>query len=297
MNCDSLHRRLLALEDVARPPADLRAHLAACPACREWYDKVLLVEREAARLPVPAPRAKSAFLERFVHAGGEAAAETSPALGSAATTPPTGIPQARPGPGKKECPPILRLPGPAARGGPRDRALPKVAVAVSLAAALLLVAFGIWAWPHRGPAGAGRTAAGEPQLSALDLRLKGDKRWEEADTARKKLDVLADLADKVQGGAQALARSRSTTDLAKEVSLFREVVERIQTEAPLVGREERVAVLEPIARRLAHVESQVGRVAGNLMSADPVAARELRELALVAQAGDHRLRALLRDAA
>lgn len=64
MTCDAIQNRLLALPDPARPSADLRAHLDACPACRAVQAEAVRIERAVKRMPVPSSEArKLAFLD------------------------------------------------------------------------------------------------------------------------------------------------------------------------------------------------------------------------------------------
>jgi hypothetical protein len=276
VNCDALCRRLLALEHPDLPPPDLCGHLAACAACRDWHARLLLMERLAADLPVPAPAKKAAFLS---------------ALG--------GRPSAT---GQQPRPELFsgRKPQAPSRWPKRQRGLQKMAVAVALAAALLLVAAGVWLWEREGALPRGghlplpdKTARRESLLAA---RLEGDARWRQVKgkTAQERLEVLSDIAHEVQGQAQALARSRSLEGLDDEVRLYREVITRmITTEAPQVAPAQRKRVLEPVAQRLAQTMSEAQR----LSEVVPAAALPLRELAVAAQEGDRRLRALLRQTA
>jgi hypothetical protein len=279
VNCDSLHRRLLTLEHPDRPPDEVREHLAACPACRDWHQRLLQMERRAATLPVPPPRRKTAFLERLVKEGEEKKpAEPRPGL----------LPFLRPGP-----------------LGSRERAMQKIAVSVAMAAALLLVALGIWAFQGGGP------PPGNPGLEQIDKRyslkhrLEQDPRWSEDKPAAQRLEVLSDLAEEVRSAAQAAARTgfapgrrveaRATTatDLEKEVRLFKDIVERITaTEALQVDPGERAQILKPLADRFAVAESQARQLAMEV----PSAAAPLRELAAAAGEGNRQLRTLLHAA-
>jgi hypothetical protein len=59
MNCEALQRRLLKAERPTRLPAQVQAHLAECPACREWQRQLVQLEEYVGRLPVPASTAKA----------------------------------------------------------------------------------------------------------------------------------------------------------------------------------------------------------------------------------------------
>jgi len=284
VNCETSHRYLLALERPDAPPPDLRSHLAVCAACRDWHARLLQMEREAAQIPVPAPREKNAFVERFLAEGRPA---TAPAL--------------RDEKSGKTVPAVLRFPSDAQpslangslKSGKRERGLQKMAVAVALAAALLLVTFGIWAW-QRGNNSTPVNPNSPERLSALEQRLRDTPRWAEAQTPNTRLEVLSHLADETNDKAQSLARTGTTEGLAAEVRLYREIIDRITArEALEVAPADRERVLSPIVHRLAEVESQAGRLALEV----PAASTPLRELAAAAREGGGQLRAILRQRA
>ena len=149
VKCSALQRRLLALDRPDQPPPDAREHLGGCSACRDWLQRLLHAESQVAELPVPPPCEKEVFLTLFLAAG---AAFPRPQTTSTRSEPIR--------------PTLLRFPG-SGSGSPREKALRKVAVAVGLTAALLLVTIGIWAWQR----GASRPPAERPWLK-LSLLLK-----------------------------------------------------------------------------------------------------------------------------
>jgi hypothetical protein len=59
MNCEVLQRRLLKTERPTRLPAHVQAHLAECPACREWHRQLVQLEEYVGHLPVPDSEAKA----------------------------------------------------------------------------------------------------------------------------------------------------------------------------------------------------------------------------------------------
>jgi hypothetical protein len=280
VNCETLHRELLALERPDAPPPDLSSHLAVCAACRDWHARLLQMEREASTLPVPVPLKKAAFVERFLAeertTGTDVVEETG-----------------------KELPSVLRFAPPVQPGlanevlktSKRERGLQKMAVAVAMAAALLLVTIGIWAWQRGGSTS--RRSSETESLSALEKRLRDTPRWAEARTPDRRLEVLRGLADQAHVKAQSFARAGAAERLAVEVRLFREIIERMTgREAPEIALADRQRVLLPLAHHLLEVESLAERLAQEV----PSAASSLRELAAVARGGDRQLRALLRTA-
>ncbi len=284
MNCETSHRCLLSLECPDAPPPDLCSHLAVCAACRDWHARLLQMEQQAAQLPVPAPREKNAFVERFL---AEGRSVTAPAV--------------RDEDAGKDGPSLLRFPpvgqpslvNGSLKTGKRERGLQKMAVAVALAAALLLVTLGIWAWQRGNGSTPGNPNTPE-KLSALEQRLRDTPRWAEARTPDTRLEVLSHLADETNDKARSLARTGTTEGLAAEVRLYREIIDRITArEALEVAPADRERVLSPIVHRLAEVESEAGRLADKV----PSAATPLRELAAAAREGGGQLRAILRQRA
>jgi hypothetical protein len=125
MTCDVIQNRLLACDRPDLPPVDLKGHLVACPVCRAWHRRLVRLEQQIAKLPVPPSEAKQAFLQRLV-AEPVRAEKLAPAV-------PQLVRYTPPGPSRKE------------------RGLQKMAVAFALAAAMLLFAVGWWAWQRPAP--------------------------------------------------------------------------------------------------------------------------------------------------
>jgi hypothetical protein len=263
VNCETVHRQLLALECPDAPPNDVSDHLAGCSACRAVQEQLLAVEREVPFLPIAPPERRTAFLRQLREA------------------PP-------PAPAR---PRLFRPSQP----GRRERALWKMSVAVALAASLLVVALAAWLWerdsPNSPPPSNGSTSA----RLGLPERLKGEVRWREARTARERVVVLDDLARRVGGNALALARDESREKLDEEVQLYKELIElmtatvapRLQEEIPDPG--ERKKVLDAIALRVQKVGSESERLAVER----PRMADTLRELARIAVDGEREIRALV----
>jgi hypothetical protein len=192
MNCDLLQRRLLNLERPDRPPAEVQAHLAGCPSCREWQRRLVRLEQRVALLPVPASTAKGAFVARL-----------------------------------RACPrtPTTRSPnGAGNRGQRRERALKKLAFATSLAAGLVLFAFIWWAlqWsrPERGTPGDLLT-----QLVQHDVDLA------KADTPSNRLKALGAMANDLQAHAEPLCRQEYADDLAELAGWYKQVVAALPLQA------------------------------------------------------------------
>jgi hypothetical protein len=222
MNCELLQHHLLALEDPGRPPAEMRAHLARCGACRAWQRRLLDVERSVPRLRVPPSHGRDAFVARL-RAGARA-------------TPP--------------------------RAARREVVLRKIALATSLAAGLLMfvVGFGAWQWPtppERPPAAP--QAHAKPFLARLvdhDLDLARS-----ADPGPR-LESLTGLADVLRGQADPLAQAGADDDLGTLVRLYRRVLEDgVLHQAPAVKAAEREMAAERLAEGARRADELADRLA------------------------------------
>ena len=66
MRCEVARLRLLSVENPARVPADVRAHLVDCEFCRDWHDDLCTFERHIPFLPVPNSRGKAKLLQQLL---------------------------------------------------------------------------------------------------------------------------------------------------------------------------------------------------------------------------------------
>jgi hypothetical protein len=253
MNCTILQRRLTALENPCRPPAELQAHLAQCAACRDWLRRLVELERRVPLLPVPASTAKDEFLARI--RSGEAVPRR----------------EARPAPR-----PV------AGRVDPqrRDRVIRKVALATALAAGLLMY-FGIFAALRmQQQTGSGGPAAPDPLLANL---LNRDLRLARAPGKPERFRELADLAEDLRGQAEPLAREQAVDDLKALAKWYRDVVhdgvEKLGPAASVKDRDE-------VAARLDRAGNTAEQLAGQV-SVD--CAPPLWDIAIAARNGSHSL--------
>jgi hypothetical protein len=263
MNCDAACRRLLAAERPDRPAADVRRHLAACPACRAWARRLAEAEAGLARLPVPppAPAALEALLRR-VHE------EPAPA-------------------GTNGLPPLVR-PGPLTPPTPaKERALRKLAWAVAIAATLLVFALASWAWHARGPQ---KPPAPAPWQDLVDQQARRDHILAEG-TPRERVEKLAELAGDVQKRVRTLAKEGDAEHLAQEAAFYGELVrDNLPGSAAALPADERPAVLQPVADGLDRANSDFAQMAA--AAAGPASA-SLHDLERAARDGGVRLRELL----
>jgi hypothetical protein len=262
-----IQRRLLTAEQPDQPAADIKSHLADCPACRAWHRRLVQIERQIVVLPVPPSSAKGELLRRILgpatrDAARPAAADRSPGAWS----------------------PLAP--------GPRERALRKVSVAFALAAGLLIFALSWWVWPHNAPTpsrGATLTRH-ERDQNRLDERLA---RVLHGESPQERLLKLADLAEDVHGEARAMADNAERLDQWARF-YTRVVSENLMEQARQLPPADRPAVLEQVAGRLIRTESNASRLATQLRDSAPRSAASFSQIALAARKGERDLRALMR---
>ncbi len=274
MNCDVVQRRLLSARDPRVVPSDVRAHLAYCESCRDWHDRLGLMEQGVRQLPVPRSRRKGELLTALLHDEAPTAtpAEMAPTVTDAvaATLPFPALHAPRPRP---------------------SRAAPRLAV--GLAAAGVLLAVGWWVLREHEAAPDGRPAAPPPRNPLLASLLRRDLRLATAGSPAERLEILADVADDLQGTVRTLAREAGAESLDDLVRLYQQVVQDgIVRQAQAVPAAQRQRVVDPVADRLARTARLADRQADG---ADPAHAPFLHQLGTCAREGNRRLYALLNE--
>jgi hypothetical protein len=261
MTCEVCQRRLLASEYPATPSAELRAHLETCPECSRWHRSLLRIERHVSLLPVPTTHARKRLLTQLLGAG-----EPEPAPAPA---------------------PAPIVPAPWWRK-------PLFLRATAAAAAGILVVCGVLLglMLTRGPAPEPERARGqEPDQDLVARLVDCDVRLAEADTPRKRVEALAELAEALRHEGQALRRADGAQkDLREVAQLYERVIrEGVVPRARNLPPAERRAALNPIASGLA----RASREAGELARDGAPAAEPLRQIAAAASDGDRVLRKLM----
>jgi hypothetical protein len=237
MNCTQAREKILQSEKPTRPGAGPAEHLEGCPPCRSWLRRLARLERSLAQLPVEVPPIPPAL---------RAEREPAPLV----------------------CP---RLYQPLDR---RESARRKLALASSLAAALLLFALGLWAWPYLGGGGAPSALAEyQARRDAVlsPLRAPGDR-----------LLALAGLADTLLD--EALEHPQAAERRASQVE------ELARADLPRLARSATAEVVQEALLRLSRTESRASRLAA--AEADPRLARALTRISASAREADRRLRQL-----
>lgn len=256
MKCSAAQTQMLELERPDRPTPTLRAHLARCPACREWFHALLQLERNVPLMPVPSSTGREQFLRHVL----------------------TGEPL--PGRNGATAPPL-----PARTGAVRrERGLQKTALATGLAAGLVLFAVGLLA--VQSPVAVQGSHTSDPFVKKL---LDRDLRLASAATARERLQELAGMADDLRGETEMLARLSADGELETLAQLYQRVMQhgivKHAAKLPPADREE----LRDVAFRL----SEAGRAAELTAQAHPNSSGPLREIATAAREAEVAVRQLL----
>jgi hypothetical protein len=263
MNCAATRNTLLGSERLDPPPDEARAHLARCADCRGWWQRLLRLEEQVRRLPVPPSPRKETLVCRFRE------------------------PAQRPANGRD----VLRFPStprPSAPSGQRpplkERGQKKVAVAVALAATLAVFAVGLWFWPQQPSPSAFHTKPLDPLARR---RADRDRILDQASGPREQVRQLALLVEKLQGEVRQHQTDRAHLD---EVARFyREVVcENLLQYARKLSPAERQQLLPAITERLRQGESEASRLAARF----PASEEPLLRIARAAREGERRLHEL-----
>jgi hypothetical protein len=262
MNCKNCQRRLLKAECPDDPEPTVVAHLRGCAACREWQRRLLQVEANVPRLPVPAARAPANFVAR-----------------------------------------LLSGPVPAAPSAPPRQGWNWRILAAGAAAAVVLIGSGIWLGNELWLATQDGRDARQVQAPVRNIDradtlvarlVRCDLQLARATTPRERVEVLADLADRLQEEGRTLAQAAAHHELDRLASLYGKVIRgAIVPRSRGVPAGERQRVLGPIVDRLARARQEVE----DLAKQAPGSAGPLEVMAAAAREGEMRLRGLMREVA
>jgi hypothetical protein len=233
MNCTVLQRRLLALEDPHRPPAELRAHLAHCPACRVWQSRLVEIEGLVPLLEVPPSAAKGPLIDRILND--------------------TAVPR------RHRLTPLPTLSFRSAsqrRDIARMKAALATALVASLAAGVILLVFANW--PEQ-PGKPGTEPAGrDPLLAKL---LQEDVALAKGPARPERLKILNDLARDLEGETQALTQDGTADDLRSLKTCYEQVMQQgVGPLAPNVPPEVRAEVADRLENAWQKLAEQAGKV-------------------------------------
>jgi len=260
MNCQQCQRHLLSCERFDSQPPEVAGHLVECLDCRKWQKRLLQIESQVPALPLPVSQGKEQFVHSFLQ--GDSI-----------------------------------LPLASARRWSRRQ---WVKLATGVSAAVLVVACGIvliqgLTRPERQP-----LADSEPKRPRItDNTLAGkllelDLRLAEAESPRRRVETLAQLADNLHGESRALAKVADPMDLDALARLYTTVVrDGIVARARTIPADQRRKALDPIADQLARARRAAEDLADK---AQPDAAAPLLRIAAAARSGDRELRDLIQEA-
>jgi hypothetical protein len=260
MNCVTIQRRLLGSERPDQPSAEVRDHLASCPACQDWQRRLLHLEQQLPLLPVPPSTRRERLVQQIL--------QSSPATPAS----PTGVDPRR----------SLQLSGRSSSGSLKERGLQKLALAFALAAALACFAIGWWAWPHQPEV---PVDPFQQRVQQLDWRLANKKPLD-------RIQILADVADQLHDEAQANVNDPERMALVAQ--FYTEVLRKylVPSAQELPPQDRRF--LADVAQRLDHTESEASRRAAEIRADSVAASDSLRVIAAEAHDGAGRLRDLAR---
>jgi hypothetical protein len=260
MSCEIVQSRLLACDQPDLPPVDLKGHLVTCPICRAWHRRLVRLEQQIAKLPVPPAQTMQAFLQRLV--------AEPPRTEQPAPAAPQLVRYSPPGPSRKE------------------RGLQKMAVAFALAAAMLLFAVGWWVWLRPAPVRGGFSEAAR----ALDADLNNRLAYRVARSGTPQLGVqnMAELADELH--QEVLAHVEYAEQLAILARFYNQVVrDHLLSYASQLPANLRSNLVD-IVTRLGQTESDIERLAAG---AKDGCVESLQTIASTARTAAHDLRQLV----
>jgi hypothetical protein len=264
VNCTVIQRRLLSAEQPEQPPAEIKSHLAQCPACRAWLRRLVQIERQVPLLPVPPSTAKAELLRRLL----------GPAPADAAR------------PALAELPNDWRS---ALAPGPKERGLRKLSIAFALAASLLIFALAWWSWPHDKTGSSPAVARRAADQNKLDRRLHKVLLVEKP---QERVLQLAGLAEELHDEAAKMVDDAERLD--QWARFYARVVSKdLMEQARRLPPAERPAVLKQVASSLVTTESNASRKAAQLSPSAPTSAASFDRIALAARKGEKTLRALM----
>jgi hypothetical protein len=274
MNCEVCQRRLLATREPQTPAPEVQAHLADCPACRRWHSRLVRIEAHVPLLPVPPSHGKKRLLAQLlgqVEDLGGSRIEQGASGRSTILNPQSSILNPRSS--------ILRS---------------RLVLGAAAAAVLIVCGVLLGVLLISGGRGPDNELVVEVDQDLVAVLADCDVRLAEADTPRKRVEALADMADALRHQGQALRRADAEEEMGEVARLYEEVVrEGVVARARTLPAPERRQVLAPIARRLARAEREARRLAGR---ADAPAAAPLLRMAEAARAGDRELREMIEEA-
>jgi hypothetical protein len=261
MNCQAIQNQILNLPDPRELTPALREHVLTCAACQAWARSAALLESLLERLPVPSAPGdkKEALLGELMQA--------DPVIRTLA------MPATRPG-----------------FGAVAGRFLRRNATYVGGLAAAVLVAFGAYLlWPRTPP---DVVKAPAPQKHPLlEKIVASNTAIARADSSKRKLEVLSDMADYIANDTRGMARIASGSDLRQMAGWYDDVVTNgmvKQAEKPIdLPAEDKTRFLNSLADKLKADATEAEKLS---REAPQDAQPALQRMAATARAGEKAIR-------
>lgn len=271
MNCQTVQCQLLAAPDPELPPAEVAHHLAECPACLAWQERLAHLERQIPQLPVPRSRDGKRELFRKLHEGKES---------------------------EWEAPSNDRVPSSQTQplAGTHSPTIPWHHGLTLLAAGLLLAVSG-WFLLKKSPTPelARHTRQPPPRDPLLAQMLDHSVQLAQISTPRERVVQVRRLVDDLHRRTEDLRPLASVDTMTHLARLYERVVQEVVVEsARRVPLDERRAVLLPVADQLARVSDQAELW---LQDAKATGINPLLHIRQVTRAGDQQLRLLALEGA
>jgi hypothetical protein len=320
MNCPQCQRRLMCSEKPEFPDFAVAAHLAGCMTCRDFQRQLQMIEANVPRIPLPPSTAK----DRLLHLLQTPASPNSPLAPPVADAPGSPGSAGRVGgqdpKGEQQAFGALRLR--LAMSALRSRLAGRWREAgIGLAAAVVLVACGLWLGNHLAQAPAVDNGYASQQVQSdqpsrtkppltnpfdgknskqapprgktlMAKVMECDLKLAEAQTPADRVTALAELAAVLQKETTLLSKSAGTAELNKLAGLYKQVIQDgVVPRARELPMEQRKDVLSVVAVQL----GEARREAEQLALSTPRSAEALQTIAAAARDGDAQLRELMQE--
>ncbi len=303
MKCKEFKYFLLGCENPDQPPADVKAHLAACADCQDWQNRLALIEMNVPFLPVPESAARSDLLRRILSQPALVRTKETKMMLAEETAPGSQSTPADMKPSKAASAISSERRDVSARRGTRIWAIirdlepgARRYATGAVAAAILLAVFGwlVIRTPNRPIATITKTSrlTSDPLVATI---LQRDLRLAEAEDAADRFRALALLADDFSDEVKSLAPVPEAREVLDDLVMKYEKVVNdglVEVAKDLPGGE-RVQLLNEVGDRLHKTGREVEELGDKLRLKIPKASRDtLQRLTRIAYAGDKKLRNL-----
>ncbi|MGE3804835.1 MAG: hypothetical protein AB7K24_09205 [Gemmataceae bacterium] len=219
MNCNLIQRNLLDCEDPRCPDAEVQEHLGSCQPCHDWHQRLMQIEHNAPRVPIPPSTRKADFL---AHLTEDAAATTVCDLNFVDTPVVTSRPRKpqRPAPWYEKFPKTTEF-----------LLKHRYYVNAAIAAAAVIIVFVGWSL-FMGPRPERKTQSSGNELAKVNFHhdplvarlVQSNIRLAQADSLGKRADALRRVATDLHKEAEGLARAEGGEELHRNLTYMSEHV-------------------------------------------------------------------------